>query len=317
MNKELLDALESCLQRMEQGESLDSVLSRYPQLSSHLHPLLETAARVRSARVESLPLTVLARQRAHGLALAAGLRPGKRKPTPARRLSWRPAMTVLAVVALLVMSSNGLLIASAHSIPGDTLYPLKRSVESTQLHLVSDPTERDVLEHTFDERRVEETRSLITHQRVEDVDFSGLVSSQSKDEWLVSGIPVSVSAHTRIDEDILVGDDVEVNGVTNAAGAVDAAHLTLIRNLATSPIPPLLTPTKTPSTESSVGSGGQETSTESSVSSAESSEGEHQSSGSDSHSTDTSHENYSSGEGTHTSQTNPEAGGDHHTSQQD
>ena len=80
-------------------------------------------------------MTVLARQRAHGLAMAAELRQAKNR-NPVRRISWRPALTVLAVIALLVMSSNGLLIASAHSIPGDTLYPLKRSVESTQLRFV-------------------------------------------------------------------------------------------------------------------------------------------------------------------------------------
>ena len=231
MNKKLLDALESCLQQIEQGEPLDTVLARYPELAAQLRPLLEAAVCARSARVESLPVTALARQRARGLALAADLRQGKNRRT-LRRYSWRPVMTVLAVLAILVMSSNGLLIASAHSIPGDTLYPLKRSVESTQLRLVSDPVERELLEHEFDERRVDETRHLITDQRVEEVEFTGVVASQSENEWLVSGISVVVTSRTEIDSGILVGDMIEVEGVTNAAGVVEATHLTLVRNSA-------------------------------------------------------------------------------------
>ena len=52
MNKKLLDALESSLHRMEQGEPLDAALARYPDLASQLRPLLETAARARSTRQE-------------------------------------------------------------------------------------------------------------------------------------------------------------------------------------------------------------------------------------------------------------------------
>jgi hypothetical protein len=309
-----LDALESCLQRMEQGESLDSILTRYPRLAVQLQPLLETAARARSARVETLPLTVLARQRAHGLALAADLRQGKKKRAPAHRLSWRPAMTVLSVIALLAMSSNGLLIASAHSIPGDTLYPLKRSVESTQLHLVSGETEREALEHTFDERRIDETRSLITHQRIENVDFSGMVSSQSKDKWLVAGIPVVITVHTEIDEDILVGDDVVVNGATNVAGGVDAARLTLVKNLTTSPTHPVLTPTPTPSPQSSVETEGNDTQPESSVTPDHSGVGENQSGEGNDQTSEKSNENHYSSETTHSSQTNSDGAEEHQTS---
>jgi hypothetical protein len=292
MNRKISDALENCLQRMEQGEPLDAVLSRYPQLAAQLRPLLETAVRARSAGVENLPLTALARQRSRGLALAADLRRGKGR-NPIRWHSWRPALTVLSVIALLAMSSNGLLIASAHSIPGDTLYPLKRSVESTQLHLVSDPVEREALEHEFDERRVDETRSLLTDQRVEGVEFSGLVSSQSETEWLVSDIHVVVTAHTKIDANIVIGDMVDVHGATNHSGGVDATRLTLVVNPGTNDIrvgTPTLTPTPNPTGESGL----QETPAESSVTPSSSGEGEHQSSDEDDRSSEKSHESHSS-----------------------
>ncbi len=79
MNEKLQDALETCLQRMEQGETLDSLLGRYPDLAVQLSPLLKAAARARSARRESLPSTVLARQRSRGLVLCSRAAP-KEKP---------------------------------------------------------------------------------------------------------------------------------------------------------------------------------------------------------------------------------------------
>jgi hypothetical protein len=309
MNDKLLDALETCLQRIQQGEPLDSVLTHYPHLAAQLRPLLKTAMRARSTSRESLPPTVLSRQRSRGLALAADLRMGKNHHLLQRRF-WRLAITVLSVIAILVMSSNGLLIASAHSIPGDTLYPLKRSVESTQLHLVSDPAEKQVLEQEFSERRVDETKSLITHQRVESVEFTGVVSSQSESEWVVSGIPVVITTQTNINEGIGIGDEIEVDGSTTAAGGVEAIRLSLVKDSAKDLDHPAVLPTQTPSPQESGESGVMETSTESSVTPAYSSEDETQASDSKDQPSTKSDENHSSSETTHTPQPDSKGEGD-------
>ncbi len=85
MNDRLQDALENCLTRMDKGETLESVLLRYPNLKSQLSPLLKTALRARSGSRESLPQSVLARQRGRGLAMAAGLRGEEIPPVDAAR----------------------------------------------------------------------------------------------------------------------------------------------------------------------------------------------------------------------------------------
>jgi hypothetical protein len=227
MNDRLQDALENCLNRMEKGETLGSVLARYPQLSDQLSPLLKTALRARSGSRDGLPQSVLARQRSRGLAMAAGLRGKKSRPWMLRG-ALRFSMTVLSVIAILGLSSNGLLSASAQSIPGDSLYPLKLTVESTQLHLALDPAEKQVLERAFGERRVDETRSLISMRRIESVEFNGVVSSQTDSAWVVSGIPVIITARTDMDDGILVGDEIDVRGSTNNAGDVEAISMSLV-----------------------------------------------------------------------------------------
>ncbi len=310
MNKRLLDALENCLQRLEQGEALNSVLDGHPELAAQLRPLLETAVRVRSASPKDLSKSVLARQRARGLALAADLRQGKNRPLFMQKRSWRPVVTILAVIALLVMSSNGLLIASAHSIPGDTLYPLKRSVESTRLQLVSDPAKKQALEHTFNERRVDETKSLIDDERVESVEFSGMVMSQSEGEWLVSGISVIVTPLTEIDKGIRVGDEIEVHGSTNAAGGVDATRLSLESGSDTELDNPEESPTQPPSLDKSGESEITEASTESSITPTDSGgEGSPESDGKE-QSTKAPDGEHSTEDTTHTPQPDSESGGD-------
>jgi Domain of unknown function (DUF5667)/Domain of unknown function (DUF5666) len=307
MNQKLLDALENCLQRIEQGETLESALALHPELSGQLRPLLETAICARPQSRETLPITALAlaRQRSRGLALAADLRRGK-IPQPGRRISWRPLMTVLSVIIILVMSSNGILIASAHAIPGDTLYPLKRSVESTRLQLAYNPIQKQELEHSYEELRLDETKTLISHQRVESVEFYGQVSSQSKNEWLIAGIRVVITPQTRIDAGIAVGDLVEVDGATNAAGGVDAVHLSLLETPDDDDTPVEMTPTPQPIVEPDL----QETPTESSVSPADSGEGTNQSGSEDNHSSDSSSGDHSSDESNHNSHPDSE-GGEH------
>jgi hypothetical protein len=299
MNQKLLDALETCLQRMQHGEPLEYVLASYPELAAELRPLLETAVQARSARRESLAQATLAKHRSQGLALAADLRRGDKFWLTQRR-SLRPAVRILAVIAILVMSSNGLLVASAHSIPGDPLYALKLKVESTQLQLASGPAERQILEQTFSERRMDETRSLITIHRIATVEFSGVVSSQSDGEWLVSGIPVVISARTNMDEGIEIGEDIDVQGSTDATGNVDAARLTLDNDSDADNGVPVMSPTHTPSTEGSEGPGLTATPVEPSVTPAHSSDNSDQTADRKDQTPMKADENHSSPETTHT-----------------
>jgi hypothetical protein len=306
MNDRLHDTLENCLARMEKGETLESVLLRYPNLASQLTPLLKTALRARSNHREGLPTSMLARQRARGLALAAELRGKKSRPWMLRG-AWRFSMTLLSVIAIIGLSSNGLLSASAHSIPGDTLYPLKLTVESTQLHLALDPGEKKVLEQAFGERRVDETRSLITIHRIESVEFSGVVSSQTDSAWVVSGIPVIITSHTDMDDGIQVGDEIDVHGSTNNAGDVEAVSLSLVNVPDPDDTQQQVTPKPATSQDNSAGSAFSATPTGTSSSDGNYQQEGDQSGGSQDHSTSDQH----SGGDSHSVDNSPSGGGDH------
>jgi len=227
MNKPLLDALETCLQALEKGETLEAALGRYPHLAVDLRPLLESAQAAWAVSRRDIPANVIARGRAHLLAAVMNRR-AVRAPRQRTGLVWRIAFAAFMVLVFLALTGKGLLTASAQALPGDVLYPLKRTVENFQLQLAPDPAQQTQLEDDFKQRRVDETQALITEGRVETVEFDGTVTAQTSDGWIVAGIPVIIAPQTSITGVIAVGVEVEVTGQTEPDGRVRAASLTVM-----------------------------------------------------------------------------------------
>ena len=221
MNK--YEILEICLRELEQGESLDTVLARRPELADELRPILETAVKARAIAAPSPSEVVIRRSRARVLQRAAELREQK-AALPSRRL-WsaplRRALVTLAMLTLLFVGGNGLVRASSATLPGDNLYPVKRTWEGVSLFFTFNPQQREALELEHENERLEELAELLARGRTAQVDFSGYVTRQSGTEWLVSGIPVFLSADTHlIGEPIPVGAAVHVRGQTQGAGVL-------------------------------------------------------------------------------------------------
>ncbi len=224
MNKKLVDALENCLRALEKDETLDSALKRYPFLAERLRPLLESAQAARKVHQLPVPQNAQTRGRARVLSAAAQLREGR---SPRRRtgFAWRVAVATLVAIAFIAVGGNDLLTASASSLPGDILYPLKRTVEDTRLTFSSDPAQRQQLQEEFKQRRVQETETLIAEGRIESVEFDGLVTVKTPDGWLIGGVSVIVTPQTHINGTISIGMEVEVIGETQANGNVRALNL--------------------------------------------------------------------------------------------
>ncbi len=78
-----------------------------------------------------------------------------------RSPSWTFVFTRIAVMAVcLLILLTGSTYASFDSLPGDTLYPLKRTVEDTQVKLTQNPVAKTKLQVKFAEKRFQELESL-------------------------------------------------------------------------------------------------------------------------------------------------------------
>lgn len=217
----LYDALEMCLKEIEQGADVDTVLFRHPELSGELRPILETSAKAKAMAVPAPSEDVVRRNRAKVLQHASELR--EQRSAPALRRLWsvplRRALVAFMMVAVLFVSGTGLVRASSATLPGDNLYPVKRTWERLSLLLTFDPSGREALEFDHENERLRELSELLASGRSAKVDFAGYVTRQSGTEWRVSAITVFLSADTRLPgEPVAVGDAVRVRGQTQSGG---------------------------------------------------------------------------------------------------
>ncbi len=227
---ELHDALENCLQAMERGASLDAALKRYPDLAGELRPLLVAASMAKDSARVHVPLDVRRRGRSRLQQRAAEL--GASRLSPRRRMI--PAFPRLALTgilaAALVLTSTGLVSASSASIPGDQLYPVKRTWESVQLLFVFSPQQRDLMQSSFEQERLDEISELLGRRQAAPISFSGILARRSDGNWVVSGIPVSVTGSTNLPTgSVTDGVPITVSGVTRQDGVLEAQQIQILQ----------------------------------------------------------------------------------------
>lgn len=248
MNEKLYEALEVCLNALETGVDIETVLKLYPHLADELRPVLKTAIEAKSLAISTVPETAMKRGRARVLQHADGMR--EAAPKPQRRWSmfaFPRLATSLAIALLFLVSGTGLVSASNGALPGDSLYPVKRSWEDLRLFLMFSPEGREGLESEFEQERLDEISVLLTEGRNETIAFAGLVTGQASDIWKVSGITVMITASSHLPADtVSVGAPVMVIGHTNAQGFVEVDTLDVMGPGAS--LPPL-EPSETNSSE--------------------------------------------------------------------
>ena len=245
MNPNLFDALEICLQALDQGADLESCLVRFPELAADLRPILTAAVQARSVSAAPVPVDVVQRGRARVLQAAAEMREQK-KVVPAlpfwRRKGFfgarfaRLAVSSAAMIVFLLSGGTGLVNASSSALPGDHLYPVKRSWEGVRLMFVFDKQAKDTLEQEFDHKRVQEIEELYSEKRIAQVNFQGVVQEQKTGAWVIDGLNIAISNETLISTDILPGSMVTVVGETDD-GQIKAMRITLLATPGVTPNP--------------------------------------------------------------------------------
>lgn len=135
MKKGFEDILNICLDRIsEKGDSIEQCLRDYPEHAAELEPLLRAAISVSEASSTISPppeFQRLAKYRFLSALHEKGPQKGERRV--GRLLKWQRGWAIaLAVVLALFLTGAGTVTASASSLPGDTLYPVKTATEKVQ-----------------------------------------------------------------------------------------------------------------------------------------------------------------------------------------
>lgn len=192
--QQLLDAFDDCLNRLKAGETEEACLQRYPALAEDLRPMLAAAGVALNA--SRVPHYAQMRSRQRFLTAAGQMKEQRQSAW----LGWlrRSLTTGLALLIGFVIGTSGLYYASASTLPGDSLYPVKRGFENVQLRLAGDSTVRYSLEEQFSQRRVNEVQQTVQQGRSTTVTFNGLLISNNGPVWQVGAFVVHVDDSTQI-----------------------------------------------------------------------------------------------------------------------
>jgi len=226
MDERLFEALDDCITAINSGSGIEECLAKYPDLAVELRPLIETSNAARSLTTKHVPAAARNRSRTLLLAHAARRRKTRRPLLTYFRVP-RLVLSLAALLVVLVFSFNGLIVTSAKTLPGDTLYPIKRAAETVRLQLTNNIEKKNQIEADYYQKRTEEVFELLQLKRTEQISMEGKVQEISPELWVVSGINIHVTPETRIIGEIHLGQMVEVEGSTDPNGwvAADELHL--------------------------------------------------------------------------------------------
>ena len=238
MKTNLFDALEICLQALDKGADLESCLALFPEFVDDLRPILTAAVQAHSAVVRVVPAEVISRGKERVLQAAAEMREQRAAAPVAASASkrskgffgprfFRLALTTASMLVFLLTSGTGLVNASSSALPGDNLYPVKRSWEDVRLFFVFDENSKEQLSEEFDHERVQEIEELYSEKRIAAVDFHGVVGSMTNDVWVIGGLNIVIDHETQLSSSILSGSTVRVTGETDD-GVIKAGQILLV-----------------------------------------------------------------------------------------
>ncbi len=241
MKHDLDSALDQCLVNLRGGMDVESCLAQYPEDAHDLRPLLQLVTQVgrviipastsaaRAAGQEQMLTALTRRHEREGTAdrivraikrMAVGLVPGRLwGPAP----GWSLAAALLVVV--LVVAGGVSVSASAKSLPGEALYPLKLASQRVQVALAFDDARQQGLEVRFETQKRLDVQAVLKGGQQTAVEFQGVLQSMERDIWVVGSLPVTLQDSTEIVGQPQLGALVQVRGSLPGNGNLLATWL--------------------------------------------------------------------------------------------
>ncbi|NWF67727.1 MAG: hypothetical protein HXY40_01455 [Chloroflexi bacterium] len=163
---ELNTIVAECVEALLRGErTLDECLALYPQYAAELRPLLQVARLTRGLKAPQMTeraVQALDQRLRAQMAKQARPKVGTRPYQSLLRL----AAAVLIVCLLAFGSGAGLVAASADTLPGDTLYPVKRLWENIRLFVAEALGQTDSVWLEIGQARLDEVMRLQAQGRL-------------------------------------------------------------------------------------------------------------------------------------------------------
>ena len=156
MSNEIENILDICLDELKAGTDIEILLMRYPDHAAELKPLLGLAI-----EMNQLPKPKPSQEKISETLVKVGkeVSKGYRRPKRSFRdvFLWQPKLAwVTSGIFALILTVLTMSTLSAHSAPGDLLYPIKLATEKVKFILTFNSESKAELRLTFSEERLNE-----------------------------------------------------------------------------------------------------------------------------------------------------------------
>jgi len=167
MSKRFDDILAECLDRITvKGDSVEKCLESYPEHAAELEPLLKSAVSLVEISSAIKPSPESERGGKHRLLAALEARERKQKEHRTPFWTWQRRWAVaLAVLLVLILAGGSTVTASASSLPGDVLYPVKTATEKVQGFFTRGSEAKAGFHIKVAQRRLDELELLVEKKR--------------------------------------------------------------------------------------------------------------------------------------------------------
>jgi hypothetical protein len=210
--------LNICLDRLQEGDTLQACLASYPAHASRLSPLLHVAALLETPDIEPMPAKNFRTGEARFLAHASQLRARRQQASPPRQggvlsnlLGSTRRLVVASMVSVLLLCgvlSAGTVSAASASLPGSRLYPVKRAAEALVSSVAFTPALQTRVHLAWADRRLREVEALMAQDGVVDETVLGDLEDETERalaaaEQAAPDQLTVVVAHTRQQQTVL------------------------------------------------------------------------------------------------------------------
>jgi hypothetical protein len=170
MTEKFENILEKCLERItEKGESIEVCLRDYPEHAFRLEPLLRTAISASSC-THHIQAVSEVKLRAKNKMLSEMQCRRNKKAKMGRVIAWKYRWALPAMLLLLLLVGSGVVMAANDSMPDESLYPVKTTVEKIQLKLTPSDLNKARFHVKLAERRAKEMVAMEKKNEAQEVE---------------------------------------------------------------------------------------------------------------------------------------------------
>lgn len=151
MKRAIEEILDSAIEQLAAGKTVEAVLAQYPEHAEELSGILAMVQPALSLPKNEIPQPVRRRRYVQALHV-----PWQERLQKMVRLALIPATAVF-----IFAGSTQLVVSAQASLPGDSLYRVKLAAERARVAVTIDPVEKAHLELSYSQKRLADTQAVL------------------------------------------------------------------------------------------------------------------------------------------------------------